>query len=428
MKIRSLLAALALPFAVTIPAAAEVTEWEYHASPEWKLVEQYVDNSFDACIARRQQFEGDQRFSIGRRITGDDFVFVEGMQNYVGPTEGQAAGKVYINGKTGYDFSNQTVLENPVFPGTKYITIYLADGFIDNLASANFITVEFSKGTTRHGLKGSKNIISQMNACMESGLNREMAPAVQQLSAPKGWTAGVSDQGQGGRYIVTELPPLAGAAFGQKLFFAYAENGQGRIDIRIRDSAQGAARKVDPNSSGAKRMAAGVSLNNQQAFSSMVVYEGTAIDVTDVAPADIAKLSLAGPLTIQSLEANSKDRIDVSFSADAAMGAASMQGPSGPATLTLESLAGKYWVRGRNPDGKPYTGTADAFMENGALRINWVWRNQKTDTAVANLVSDLLTAVVTGLNDPALYKIGKDGVWRGTWNKGQGLEWMVRQR
>lgn len=428
MKFRSLLAAAVLPLLMPAPASADLVEYEFFKTPEWTIVEQFVDNSFDSCAARRLQYEGSQRFSIGRTITGSDFVLIEGIEAYVDTNDQNTSGKVFINGKTGYDFANQPVRDHTAVPGTKFATMYLSDGFIDNLSSANFVTVQFPKGTTKHGLKGSKNVISRLNACMESALNREMGPVVPLLAAPSGWTAGNSDQGQGGRYIVTELPPLAGAAFGQKLFFAYAENGQGRIDIRIRDSAQAAARRIDPGSTSARRIAASVSLNNQPAFTSMITYEGTAIDVLDVAPADVAKLSLAGPLTIQSLEANAKDRVDISFSADAAMGAASMQGTAASGALTLQSLAGKYWVRGRNPDGKPYTGSAETVMENGTLRINWTWRNKKTDTGQANLVANLLTAVVTGLNDPVLFKIGSDGVWRGTWNKGQGLEWFVPQR
>ncbi len=406
-------------------ATADVVEYDNFKNSEWNLSEQFVNNRFDACVARKLKDDGGHGFSIGRAISGDDFVFVHGMQALVGADESKAKGKVYINGKTGYDYSDMEVLNSAVNPGTKYITIYLADGFIDNLATANSVDVEFSQGRSSHGLKGSRDIISRLNACMDSGLVREMAAVIAPLQAPTGWTSGTSTEGSGGRYLAIELPPPANAPFGQKLFMAYAENDRGTYDIRLRDNAAALATSISPSAESVKRVAASVNLGTAQVFTTLITYVGTAIDIPDVLPADLSKLSLAGPMTLKSLDASVPNRVDMSFTAEAALGAAAIQSAPVPGALNLDGLVGRYFVRGKNPDGKPYYGTADTKMENGTLRIDWVWRNKKTDTAQSNLIGNVLTAIVPGLPDPAVYTIGKDGVWRGTWQKGAGLEWMV---
>jgi hypothetical protein len=406
-------------------AGAQVVEFESANNKEWILYEQFVNGYFDACIARKRAKDGAYGFSIGRAISGDDFVFVHGMQNLIGANDAKIAGQVFINGKTGYDFSNMEVLSSSGEPGTKYVTIYLADGFIANLASANSIDVQFSAGRTMHGLRGSNNIISKLDSCMEAGLSREMDPVPKPLPTPAGWTAGTAAEGHGARLMHTELPPASFGLSGAKLFMAYVENGQGRYDIRFRETPEALGQRLDVAAQGIKRLPASVSLAGGQLFSTLMVSAPNALDVPDVLPADLAKINLAGPLSLQSLDPSAKDRVDMVMTANAALGAAALQSAPAAASLTLEGLVGRYYVRGRNPDGKPYYGTAETVMENGTLRINWTWRNKKTDTAQANLLGNLLTAVVTGLPDPALYTIGRDGVWRGTWQRGQGSEWAV---
>jgi hypothetical protein len=64
-------------------------------------------------------------------------------------------------------------------------------------------------------------------------------------------------------------------------------------------------------------------------------------------------------------------------------------------------------------------------MESGNLKITWTWSNGKVDTAVANLVQNVLTAVIAGYDAPAVYTIGKDRVWRGSWDNGRATEVAV---
>lgn len=61
-------------------------------------------------------------------------------------------------------------------------------------------------------------------------------------------------------------------------------------------------------------------------------------------------------------------------------GPAAMMQASTPKPLSLETLPGKYYVRGRNPNGNYYFGDAETALENGTLRITWSWRNGKSDT------------------------------------------------
>jgi hypothetical protein len=418
--------AIALSLLPNFALAQSISTYDFYKASNWLLMQQYLGIYFDTCLAEKGDMEDGHRLSIGRAISGSDFIFVHGVNDLIRPNQTVVAGKVWINGRDGYDFSNVEIYDSTAYPGQKYVTIYLANGFIDQLAKASTVEIEFSQGRSRHSLKGSRDIISRLNECMDAGLQREFDAPAPAPRTPLNWTAGVSQSGSGGNYIAIALPPVQGLG-GAKHWLAYAENGQGRFDIRVRDVEARLATKLDIGSATAKRAAANLTLNGTPALASLMVIDGNALDVLDVPATDLAKLGVAGSLVIKPLDPAASPEITVALTADAAFGPGAIAAAaSGIAQkLTIDALAGKFNVRGRNPNGNYYYGTAETLMDSGNLKITWTWSNGKVDTGIANLVQNVLTAVITGYDAPAVYTIGKDRVWRGSWNNGRATEVVV---
>lgn len=406
-------------------AAQQAMEYDYLKTNEWLMAQQYVGAAFDACIARRTSADNGRTLTIGRAISGDDYIFVHNVADLIAAGEVKVKGKVWINGKTPYDFSDQQVFDSAMNPGQKYITIYLANGFINQFAKANSVDVEFANGRSSHPLRGSSNIIGKLDKCMDDGLATERMAAAPAFVAPAGWTAGTPAEGHGTRFISTELPLIAGQPPNTKFHMAIVDTGSGRYELRFRTDPAALATRVDLNSSDARRIATSVGLRGQAPFTTLAALQGSNTDILDILPADLGKLGGTGFLHLESLDPGTSYKLDIPFLGSMANGPAAMMQDTTPKALTLEALPGKYYVRGRNPNGVYYHGDAETALENGTLRINWSWRNGKSDTGQANLVSNVLTAVVPGFADPVLYTIGKDGVWRGTWDKGRATEYLV---
>jgi hypothetical protein len=418
--------AIVLSVLPNLAAAQSISTYDYYKASNWLLMQQYLGIYFDTCLAEKSDMEDGHRLSIGRAISGSDFIFVHGVNDLIRPNQTVVAGKVWINGRDGYDFSNVEIYESTAYPGQKYVTIYLANGFIDQFARASTVEIEFSQGRSRHSLKGSRDIISRLNECMDAGLQREFDAPAPAPRTPLNWTAGVSQSGSGGNYIAIALPPVRGLG-GTKHWLAYAENGQGRFDIRVRDAEAGLASKVDIGSATANRAAANLTLNGSPALASLMVIDGNALDVLDVPAADLAKLSVAGSLVIKPLDPTASPVITMTLTANAAFGPGAITAATSGQSqkLSIDALVGKFHVRGRNPNGNYYYGTAETTMDSGNLKITWMWSNGKVDTGVANLVQNVLTAVITGYDAPAVYTVGKDRVWRGSWDNGQATEIVV---
>jgi hypothetical protein len=252
--------------------------------------------------------------------------------------------------------------------------------------------------------------------------------------APAGWDVTTPPEGHGIRLIATELPLIAGLAPGTKSYLGIADNGNGRYDLRFRHDPQAMFTRVDLAAAGAKRIAATVGMRGSTPFTTLAALQGDNLDILDVLPADLIKLGTTGFLHVESVDPSTPYKLDIPVLGNTVGGPAAILAPppapvqpvsTEPMPITIETLAGKYYVRGRNPNGNLYYGDAEAIVENGMLRVNWSWRNGKSDTGQANLVSNLLTAVVPGFADPVLYTIGKDHTWRGTWAKGTATEVLI---
>jgi hypothetical protein len=416
--------------ATMLPVSAQgVTPFEFYRSAIWTMHQQYWKHAFDACVAERNDFDDGRRLSIGRAITGEDFIMVHHMKSLINPSDATLAGKVWINGKTPYDFSGVKPFDSVSTPGEKYVTIYLANGFVEQFAKANSVEIEFSGGRSKHGLKGSRDVILRLDSCMDQGLVRELEPeaqAVPPLRVPLSWFAGTSTDETRSRFIATKLPKTDTFP---EVFLAYVEANPGRFDIRLRQDEASLSARVEPAANGSKRFAVNALVNDKPAFATLAHMTGNNVDIIDVPAADLMKLATAGTLTLVPLDPSQPKPAVITLTAAASFGAGAISNPApqaaAPSGPTLEGLAGSFYVRGRNPDGKLYFGTADTVVEGGNLRINWKWSNGKTDTAVASLLQNVVTAVVTGYTAPAIYTIGKDGTWRGTWDNGKATEAMV---
>jgi hypothetical protein len=418
-------------FGCKAAVAQSVTPVEYYKSAAWTMYQQYWKGVFDACVAEHDVLDEGRRFSIGRAITGEDFIMVHNMKSLFFEGTETLSGKVWINGKTPYDFSGVKPFDSVSVAGEKYVTIYLANGFVDQFAKALNVEIEFTNGRSKHSLRGSRDVITRLNECMDTGLNREMdapVPTAPAMRTPLGWTAGASTSGNAERYIVTKLPPTPKNPV---MFMALAETGPGRYDIRLRTIETDVPVRVDSAAADTKRAAVNILINGTPAFATLAMFRGDSLDIVDVPAADLMKLSVTGEMAIKPFDTSMPQDAFVLLNTDTTFGpaaviASAIAPEAAPAIgPTLEKLVGIYYVRGKNPNGAYYYGTAETLMEGATLRINWKWTNDKTDTGIANMVQNLVTAVVPGLNSPAIYTIGKDGVWRGTWDNGKAVEFMV---
>ncbi len=151
------------------------------------------------------------------------------------------------------------------------------------------------------------------------------------------------------------------------------------------------------------------------------------------------KLAVASSLTIEFAKGKvkhglkgSQDIIDrLNSCMDLALskeGAAPPTLPTGTTVMDIDNIAGSYQVRGRNPNGKYYYGTGDVIYLPGLLQVKWVWNDKTEAKGTITTTGNVAIAAVEGLDSPAIYTIGRDGVWRGTWSNGQGIEIMVPRR
>ena len=422
MNHRIAMLAFAAVVAVHGSADAKTESFDYYANIEWLLSQRFSDGVFDSCVASKTRREGNQVLAVGRSFSGEDFMLLHGVQELLPAGSSKASGKLTLSNGIPHAFANLDVQDEPGEPGQKYITVYLPEAFVDRIASAGSVTFQFKDSKSTHGLAGSRDIVKKLDECLESGLARLMPRRLPPIAPPAGWSfAKAADET--GRSIAIALPGPMDGPSGQMLHMAYVENARGLYDIRFRAEADALVKGLDPLQ--ARRLPTEVRLGFARAFTAMLLQDGGNFDLVDVRPEELARLDLAGPLSILSLDPAAPARITVPFTAGAALGAKTITDARTLPPLTLASLAGTYYVRGRNPDGKAYTGIAEMEMNGEILRIDWQWRSGKSDTAQASLVSDILTAAVEGLPDPVFYRIGKDGVWRGFWDKGRAVEWMI---
>lgn len=91
---------------------------------------------------------------------------------------------------------------------------------------------------------------------------------------------------------------------------------------------------------------------------------------------------------------------------------------------TESKLAGEYEVFGTNPNGSTYKGVVRISVEGKLYRFNWRISNGETFKGQGYLKGNTLT-IDWGQSDPVIYKVGDDGVLRGTWSRGRGKENLI---
>ena len=93
--------------------------------------------------------------------------------------------------------------------------------------------------------------------------------------------------------------------------------------------------------------------------------------------------------------------------------------------INLDSLAGNYKVRGRNPDGGVYSGTLNIKIVDGVANFTWQVAND-TFMGQGSLIGNVVV-VNWGSSSPVIYTVDLQGNLVGTWDKGNASERAVRQ-
>ena len=86
------------------------------------------------------------------------------------------------------------------------------------------------------------------------------------------------------------------------------------------------------------------------------------------------------------------------------------------ATATAQTVGGRYQVKGTNPDGSAYRGTATITpSSNTTCRINW--HTGSTSTGICMLTGKALAAayILNGRAGLVLYELEPDGSLKGVW-------------
>jgi hypothetical protein len=114
-------------------------------------------------------------------------------------------------------------------------------------------------------------------------------------------------------------------------------------------------------------------------------------------------------------------QIDAPAVAVAPPAAAPVAPPPPPRQQALaDTLPGKYSVSGTNPNGSSYSGEVTIRHDRGTYYFNWrVGRD--TFRGSGRLNGRMLT-INWGQSSPVIYHVGNDGVLRGKWARGTGLE------
>ncbi len=84
-------------------------------------------------------------------------------------------------------------------------------------------------------------------------------------------------------------------------------------------------------------------------------------------------------------------------------------------------LIGRHKVRGTTPEGSSYRGRLDISIQDGVYLFRWYLTSGEVYDGRGKLEGDTLT-IEWGDTTPVIYKVGPNGVLRGTWGGGRGTE------
>jgi hypothetical protein len=87
--------------------------------------------------------------------------------------------------------------------------------------------------------------------------------------------------------------------------------------------------------------------------------------------------------------------------------------------------SGRYWVRGRNPDGRSYSG--DVLITRQGNRQHLDWKVGTSNYQGTGTLSGNLLTVDWGSTTPVVYALTPDGSLRGLWDSGAGEEVLMPQ-
>jgi hypothetical protein len=103
-------------------------------------------------------------------------------------------------------------------------------------------------------------------------------------------------------------------------------------------------------------------------------------------------------------------------------------GSSGsPSATVTDEPAGKYTIRGVNPNGSRYGGEVTITADGGVYDFRWRISNGDIYRGKGRLRDRTLT-VDWGQKYPVIYRIDDNGILRGKWDNGRASEDLVPNR
>ena len=417
MKVSTYCTTALIGLAFAAPAArADDNPWYSNAT--FSVYQDNSDGRFWQCSVLRKQWDSNHLLNIAEGMDSYLSLVITGVSSLVGAGEQTASGSFQVDGGKPSSFENIKLKDSTVKPGEKYMDITVDFSLKDSLSKGRTLTVNLPKGAMKFPLSGASDALQRMDACLDDGAAKEpAAAAAAELAAPDGWSLG-KDAG-GAQYLSNENP--AGA---ERAGFALVQASPGNFSLRLRSSKTEAERGLDAAS--ASREAASLELDGGEPVSVIMLRQNNDVDIMGLTFAELGRMPNAGIIKVTSLEKGASFAHEFAVGVDLAAAAKAFMASAGVApALSVAGLQGKYYVRGRNPDGKHYSGDAEATADGQALHITYTWGDGKILKAKGSLLDNLLTTIAEGETNPVVYKIGKDGYWRGTFANGKGVEYLV---
>lgn len=107
--------------------------------------------------------------------------------------------------------------------------------------------------------------------------------------------------------------------------------------------------------------------------------------------------------------------------------AATSSSPSDGRDSVVDRIPGEYACNGSNPNGSTYRCTVTISRSGGLYSFHWLIADGTRYRGTGRLRGRTLT-VNWGQSAPVIYRVGDDGVLRGTWARGEGREVLSPNR
>ena len=403
---------------LSLAPAALADDKPYFSNKTWSIYQGDSNGHFWECDIARSQWDNNYLLTIVEAMDGYLSLSVSGISNLIDNGDTVTSGQLQIDNGKFIPFNKMGVYDSSAKPGEKYVSIDVDFDLRDQLAKARTLTVSLPKGNAKFPLAGASEALDKLGPCLDDGISQERTSSSTDKTyrPPSGWSSSIDGAVGGAIYFSNENPAGGGA-------FALVQGKDGNYALRLRDTKADVGTALD--SSTAKREAATIDFGSGAA-SFVTFRKDNAVDITGLTAADLGKLPVSGLIKITSLEPGANFSHSYPVAVNLAAAAKALLMPSGgDAPASADSIAGKYYVRGHNSDGKTYTGDAEVTADGDNVKVTYTWGSGKTVNAKGAIFENVLTTIGEGDTNPMVYKIGKDRVWRGAFLGSSSMEYAV---